>query len=126
LSPVVVEAFPDVKSFCGRVKGMDLAAIDSRAEAVKLAQDLHRRGLLSLEWMVHAWVCLRDQGCVKSIPKHPFLLLLGFYDDMAAKQKSFRIQRYISQELDERVGEVLLKSVSSDPAVAARTLFKPR
>src|SRR5690242_11576263 len=98
------------------------ARLDLGGEAVALREQLVRRGLHLVIWMVDMWWALMREGCHDSLPSHPLLLLVGYYEQLHPNQPSFRIQRHISEELDKHLASDLQTFSKSDPSLAARTL----
>jgi hypothetical protein len=91
-----------------------------------MLSEARHKNLPAVELLVQSWSRLRSQWAdLHSIPGHPALLLLGYYDRLAEQfecKRGFKIQRHITRELDTTASKSFLDLVASVPAKAARIL----
>jgi hypothetical protein len=125
--PIFIELFPELKACISELQALRLEddASTATSNVIKWLGILHGRKLHLMQWVVQAWLKLHNEGLRSSLPGHPALLFLGYYDRLAESfgcKRGFKIQRHITRELDTRVSKMLLDLVAPDPALAARTL----
>lgn len=76
-------------------------------------------GLLGSAWR-RLWK--EGEGLKKSIPNHPWEMLDDFYTKNAKDKRDFKIQKFLQQEMDDLLGDMLFDSRQDDPAAAARII----
>ena len=126
--PIHTSFFSDFEYFVN--KTIDLEIPDdvcfSTVDDVQiLADDAHEGNNHLFGWMCEAWISLHKSGVRRTIPPDPQLLLTGWYDRLAERKGAihdFKIQRYITQELDDLSGERYQKRKSLTPVDSARHL----
>jgi hypothetical protein len=99
---------------------------ESWVQASDMLSEACRKNLPIVVFLVQSWVLLRSCPAVlNSLPGHPALLLLGYYDRLAEQlgcKRGFKIQRHITREVDTLASKSFLNLVASDPAKVARIL----
>jgi hypothetical protein len=118
--------FPELQAYIDATHLLGLSSADrlSVADVGGLADLAAVKGVHVAQWLLQAWGKLRHCGLKRSLPRHPQLLLLGYYDRLqedAPPRRGFKIQRFISQEFASHVGDALQSSLSQ-PSLASRNL----
>jgi hypothetical protein len=122
--PMLLEASPSLAGFVEKIKaGPELAAVDE-TEVPTLARSAFDSDAPILAKMCKAWGALLELGLEKTIPPHPWEFLRGWYNRASKRDRTlllgFKIQKYITSEIDAKVGETMDNRTADMPALAAR------
>jgi hypothetical protein len=123
--PELRKVAPELDRFVKELSSKPYVLPTGLMEAEAFGHEAVDKGAPILGVLFSAWTQLWQAGLSKTIPKHPWAIVRGHYEKEAKDDempRRFKIQKYITGELDSRMGERLHHITKDKPKVAARIL----
>jgi hypothetical protein len=126
--PALMEASPRLERYVSKLQEGKAPGVPPEGKGFDdLCWQAENASASVLVVLFEAWAQLWQSGLRNSVPVHPFELVRGYYEETAKGEpyvNGFKIQKFITQELDEGVGNRLQALCDRlGPAVAARYLI---
>jgi hypothetical protein len=133
--PLLEAAQPSLKDFIQDCERRELEPPLDGEDVKLLRREVRDAGVPILSFLLDAWEDLRiRRDLTKTVPPHPFEIFRHFYEKKAKPKRkneeddeagdgrmTFRVQKFISEELDTKAADALLEQVA-EPAVRARLI----